>query len=166
MRGYSPCRFLFDRIFFTEARSFLSAKGVMLYFPLYLYNQKEQSEQNSLLEDNQSDNPQKTVNISYKLVEELVAAFQKEVSPEEIFYYIYAIFYSNTYRQKYQEFLKVDFPRVPFTKDYDLFVRLGKLGKKLVDLHLLRSPELNKPIVKFPDAVVNPTPLDPSSWLW
>jgi len=133
----------------SEARSFLSAKGVMLYFPLYLYNQKEQSEQNSLLEDNQSDNPQKTVNISYKLVEELVAAFQKEVSPEEIFYYIYAIFYSNTYRQKYQEFLKVDFPRVPFTKDYDLFVRLGKLGKKLVDLHLLRSPELNKPIVKF-----------------
>jgi hypothetical protein len=45
--------------------------------------------------------------------------------------------------------LKVDFPRVPFTEDYELFNRMGKYGGKLVDLHLLKSPELNNPIAKF-----------------
>ncbi len=72
-----------------------------------------------------------------------------DVPPEEIFYYIYAVLYSNTYRQKYQEFLKIDFPRVPFTKDYKLFKKLGKLGEQLVELHLLKSKELAKPITKF-----------------
>jgi len=72
-----------------------------------------------------------------------------DVTPEDIFYYIYATLYSNTYREKYQEFLKIGFPRVPFTKDYKLFQKLAELGKKLVDLHLLKSPELNKPFAKF-----------------
>jgi len=72
------------------------------------------------------------------------------VTPEEIFYYIYAVLYSNTYRTKYAEFLKIDFPRVPFTKDYKLFIQLGKLGKQLADLHLLKSKELEKTISKFP----------------
>lgn len=72
-----------------------------------------------------------------------------DISPEEIFYYIYAVVYSNAYRQKYQEFLKIDFPRVPFTKDYKLFQKLAKLGEQLVELHLLKSKELKKPIAKF-----------------
>ena len=76
---------------------------------------------------------------------------------KNIFYYIYAILYSNTYRTKYAEFLKIDFPRIPFTKDYKLFIKLGKLGEQLADLHLLkpaspagRSEELNKAISRFP----------------
>jgi len=73
-----------------------------------------------------------------------------KVTPEEIFYYIYAVLYSNIYRTKYAEFLKIDFPRVPFTKDYKLFIQLGKLGKQLADLHLLKSDELEKTISKFP----------------
>lgn len=71
------------------------------------------------------------------------------ISPEEIFYYIYAILYSNIYRLKYQEFLKIDFPRIPFTKDYSLFKELGELGRELVNFHLLKSQELNNPISKF-----------------
>lgn len=43
----------------------------------------------------------------------------------------------------------MDFPRVPFTKDYKLFCRMAELGKKLVDLHLLKSPELEPPIARF-----------------
>jgi len=72
-----------------------------------------------------------------------------DIAPEEIFYYIYAVLYSNTYREKYQGFLKIDFPRVPFTKNYSLFQKLAALGEKLVTLHLLQSPELDKPIAKF-----------------
>jgi predicted helicase len=39
--------------------------------------------------------------------------------------------------------------KVPFTKDYDLFKKLGEIGKRLVDLHLMKSDELNNPIAKF-----------------
>jgi len=70
-------------------------------------------------------------------------------NPEEIFDYIYAILYSPKYREKYNEFLKIDFPRIPFTKDYKLFWRLAELGKRLVDLHLLKSIELKSPNSKF-----------------
>jgi predicted helicase len=69
---------------------------------------------------------------------------------KDIFYYTYAVLYSNTYRTKYAEFLKIDFPRVPFTKEYKLFIQLGKLGKQLADLHLLKSKELEKTISQFP----------------
>ncbi|MEW6654182.1 MAG: type ISP restriction/modification enzyme, partial [Bacteroidota bacterium] len=82
--------------------------------------------------------------------EELKNNFKKDVTPEEIFYYIYAMLYSNTYRTKYAEFLKIDFPRVPFTRDYKIFTNLGKLGNQLADLHLLKSKELDKTISKFP----------------
>jgi REP element-mobilizing transposase RayT len=67
----------------------------------------------------------------------------------QIFYYIYAVLYSNIYRAKYAEFLKTDFPRVPFTKNYKLFCKMGEYGKRLVDLHLLESPELDPPTARF-----------------
>jgi predicted helicase len=73
----------------------------------------------------------------------------KGFGSKDIFYYIYAIFYSNIYRTKYAEFLKMDFPRVPFTKNYNLFIQIGKLGKQLADLHLLKSKELDKAISKL-----------------
>ncbi len=44
--------------------------------------------------------------------------------------------------------MRLDFPRVPFTKNYALFGELGRYGEKIVDLHLLQSLELNSPIAK------------------
>ncbi|MEK6692134.1 MAG: type ISP restriction/modification enzyme [Nitrospirota bacterium] len=66
-------------------------------------------------------------------------------------------FYSNIYRTRYAEFLKIDFPRVPFTRDYKLFKKMGDYGESLVNLHLLKpapdsdrgSPELDTPIARF-----------------
>ena len=57
--------------------------------------------------------------------------------------------YAPIYRKKYAEFLKTDFPRVPFTKNGDLFLQLAEFGKRLADLHLLKSKELDVPIAKF-----------------
>jgi predicted helicase len=57
--------------------------------------------------------------------------------PEDIFHYIYAIFHSPTYRSRYAEFLKIDFPRLPLTGNLNLFRALCRLGKRLVGLHLL-----------------------------
>ena len=60
-------------------------------------------------------------------------------NPKEILNYIYAILYSTTYRENYKEDLKYDYPRIPFTKDKNIFDRLQKLGGELIDLHLLKK---------------------------
>jgi hypothetical protein len=59
--------------------------------------------------------------------------------PEDIFYYIYAIFHSPQYRQRYAEFLKIDFPRVPLTSNKQLFWDLATKGDRLVQLHLMKA---------------------------
>lgn len=69
--------------------------------------------------------------------------------PEDVFNYIYAVFHSPTYRTRYAEFLKSDFPRVPLTSNLNLFRRLCGLGAELVALHLLESPKLTNPIARF-----------------
>ncbi len=83
------------------------------------------------------------------ILKTLSEAYKKELSQEEIFYYIYAVLYSNIYRTEYAEFLKIDFPRIPFTKDYKVFSKMAGYGKKLVELHLIKSGELDPPIAKF-----------------
>jgi predicted helicase/very-short-patch-repair endonuclease len=71
-------------------------------------------------------------------------------TPEDIFNYAYAIFHSPTYRTRYAEFLKIDFPRLPLTSDKELFRSLAEKGSELVSLHLMESPVLNTPITKYP----------------
>jgi predicted helicase len=77
-------------------------------------------------------------------------ALYTELTPEEIVYYIYAVLYSPTYRKRYGEFLKIEFPRVPLTKDYEQFKNLSELGKELVELHLLKHPSLSETEIGFP----------------
>jgi len=88
-------------------------------------------------------------NIPNALFENLESVYRKKVRSEDLFYYVYGIFYSTVYRKTYAEFLKTDFPRVPFAADYSMFRKIGKLGKELADLHLLKSPNLNPPLVKY-----------------
>jgi predicted helicase len=70
--------------------------------------------------------------------------------PEDVFHYMYAVFHSPTYRERYAEFLKIDFPRLPLTSDLGLFRALAEKGEELVGLHLMESPTLDHPIAKFP----------------
>jgi len=70
--------------------------------------------------------------------------------PEDVFNYTYAVFHSPTYRERYAEFLKIDFPRLPLTADPALFARLCALGAELVGLHLMESPELDHLVTSFP----------------
>ena len=76
-------------------------------------------------------------------------------SPEEIFHYAYAVFHSPTYRERYAEFLKIDFPRLPLTSNKDLFYALAEKGAELVSLHLMESPVLNNLITRFPISGAN-----------
>ncbi|MBF0343453.1 MAG: N-6 DNA methylase [Nitrospirae bacterium] len=118
--------------------------GTGSFFPLYVYPAKNKRELFS-----NPDGSQRRINISIIVSKSLSKTYKKEPSPEEIFYYIYAVLYSNTYRAKYAEFLKIDFPRIPFTKDYDMFIRYVHYGKRLVEMHLLKSPELDPPIARY-----------------
>ena len=88
-------------------------------------------------------------NFSPSLLHALKETHDRTPTPEEVFHYLYAVLYSPTYRAKYAQFLKTDFPRVPFTEDQKLFTKITHIGKRLVDLHLLKSPELDRPIARF-----------------
>ena len=148
----------------------VSAYDINYFFPLFLYPAKQEKRINTvsqiLMFEPEVGYQTKQPNIKKEIFEQLnkmystspsIPLLAKErgrgevaVTPEEIFYYIYAVLYSNTYRTKYAEFLKIDFPRVPFTKDYKLFIKLGKLGKELADLHLLKLKHTEKIISKYP----------------
>ena len=114
-------------------------------FPLYLYPDTDKKDLFSHTKESEKKQP----NISPELFAALSEVYQKEPTPEEIFYYIYAVLYSNIYRTKYAEFLKIDFPKISFTKDYELFSKMAEYGERLVDLHLLKSTELDSPVAKF-----------------
>ena len=70
-------------------------------------------------------------------------------SPEDIFHYIYAVLHSPTYRSRYAELLKIDFPRIPLPGSLPLFRDLAAFGGELVALHLLESPKLDTPVTRF-----------------
>ena len=67
-------------------------------------------------------------------------------SPEEVLGYIYAILFHKTYRTKYIDFLKIDFPKIPFTDSKDIFIKLSSLGTQLYNLHLMKDNDLNADI--------------------
>lgn len=73
---------------------------------------------------------------------------QTTFGPEDVFHYMYAVFHSPTYRSRYAEFLKIDFPRLPLTSDPGLFRNLAGLGEQLVGLHLMDSHAPN--IASYP----------------
>jgi predicted helicase len=71
-------------------------------------------------------------------------------SPIDLLDYIYAVLHSPTYRETYKEFLKIDFPRVPYPTDADIFWKLVALGGELRQLHLMESPTLSQFITQYP----------------
>lgn len=78
---------------------------------------------------------------------------QQTFGPEDLVHYLYALFYSPTYRSRYAEFLRIDFPRVPFTSDARLFCDLCILGKRLVELHLMEK--FGKISTRYPEKGTN-----------
>jgi predicted helicase len=106
-------------------------------FPLHLY----------------ADQPiyaERTSNFTDEFLQAVKKSLDAQPTPEEIFYYIYAILYSKTYRKRYEEFLKIDFPRVPLPSNNSLFREFSNLGEELVDLHLLKAAALDETEIGFP----------------
>ena len=117
-------------------------KGRERIFPLYLYPDTK-NPQKSLIKGKREPN------LSEDFLNDINSRLGYTPTPEAIFYYIYAIFHSPTYRTRYAEFLKIDFPRVPLTSNKKLFQQLSEYGEELVALHLMKSPKLDNPITQF-----------------
>ena len=127
-------------------------------FPIWIYNK----ESSLIFEENHPaqkdlfnggdcfDSKARKSNIKIEIIDKLSKVYKSKTNPEDIFYYIYGILYSNKYRQKYNEFLKTDFPKIPFAKEFKVFEKVSKLGKELAELHLLKSVDLKKTDAKFP----------------
>lgn len=144
-------------------------RGGESVFPLYLYREADSGSGNGkgggtmmMMFEDDVEYTERRPNINkgfYALLENIythqiagsdqIGNENRTPTPEQILYYTYAVLYAPTYRQTYAEFLKSDFPRVPFTTDYELFCELAELGEQLTELHLMKSDKLNDPIAKF-----------------
>ena len=93
-----------------------------------------------LFNKNELENTEEKVpNFTMKFKNLISSKEYSNSSPEEILSYIYAILYSPTYRDRYYEYLKIDYPKIPFTDNLDTFLKLSKIGKELIDLHLMKN---------------------------
>ncbi len=75
--------------------------------------------------------------------------FRETFAPIDILDYIYAVLHSPTYREKYKEFLKIDFPKIPYPKDTKTFWELVELGSQIREIHLLESATVEEFITEF-----------------
>lgn len=71
-------------------------------------------------------------------------------APIDLLDYIYAVLHSPKYRETYKEFLKIDFPRVPYPTDIDMFWKMVELGGQIRRIHLMESDVLNTPVTTYP----------------
>ena len=85
---------------------------------------------------------------------ELVKVFAEKIgvqfTPLTLFDYIYAVLHSPTYRERYKEFLKIDFPRIPYPENVEQFLALSALGEKLRLLHLMENVEPREGMATYP----------------
>ncbi|TAF45812.1 MAG: DNA methyltransferase [Sphingobacteriales bacterium] len=124
-------------------------------FPLYLYP-KTNGQQT--IGQTAERTPNLNTEIVKQIADKLGLAFTNEkettkdtFAPIDILDYIYAVLHSPTYREKYKEFLKIDFPRVPYPKDVQTFWQLVKLGGEIRQIHLLESAVVEKYITQYPE---------------
>ena len=144
----------------VDNRAFYSNKGIMSFGPLYLYPGVGKADL-SLFSRWAKGKDGRTPNLDSGFVEQIAAAtelrfvsdgcgdLRKAFGPEDVVAYIYAVFHSPGYRERYEAQLKLDFPRVPLPGSVDLFRRLAVEGHHLLALHLLESPKLGKPITTY-----------------
>ncbi len=137
-----------------DERTMYSNRGGTYLFPLYIY--PETKEQQTLHQSSE-----RTPNLNADIVKQIAAKLklkftnEKETTkgtfaPIDVLDYIYAVLHSPAYREKYKEFLKIDFPRVPYPTGADSFWQLVKLGGQLRQLHLLESDTVEHYITQYP----------------
>jgi len=121
-------------------KTILSSKDNANVFPLYLY-------QDTL------GHVEKVPNFDKATFGRIADGLKRKPSPEELFDYIYAVLHTPEYRERYKEFLKVDFPRIPYPTNAAAFKKLAKIGGELRETHLMKaslSTSGRKSLANFP----------------
>lgn len=126
----------------TDMNILASAKllGAGVQFPLYVSGAAGRN----ILEKTLSPN------FDHEVAKSIEDALGEDVVPQEVFDYIYAVLHSPRYRETYKEFLKIDFPRIPYPTDNDQYHRLVALGSELRKLHLMEGSENWERRISFP----------------
>ncbi|MFA6024390.1 MAG: type ISP restriction/modification enzyme [Candidatus Gracilibacteria bacterium] len=96
-------------------------------FPLYLYSQGSE----------------RVTNINQNIFNKIVG-IAGQVAPLEILDYVYGVLHAPPYRKRYLDFLKIDFPKIPYPKNKADFHMFAKIGSELRELHLLKSKLLDQ----------------------
>jgi predicted helicase len=118
-------------------------RGGGLIFPLYLYQEN-------------FGKIQRATNMKEEIVKKITAKIGVgKINEIQIFDYIYAVLHSPSYRNRYKEFLKTDFPHIPYPENDKQFERLAGLGEKLRKLHLMENVKPQKETANFPVAGTN-----------
>jgi predicted helicase len=146
--GLITCRqqssFDFQHIFITNYISdinsiSLQSKEISFCFPLYLYVEH-------------FGQMEKVANLNEAIVQKIAgkANNNSDITSEQFFDYIYANLHSPSYREKYKEFLKIDFPRIPYPENAEQFNKLATFGEKLRHLHLMENITVSNNFANFP----------------
>ncbi len=123
----------------------LQTKESSFVFPLYLYPEEGSMETERPWPPGPPGRSGRRANLDEKIWAEinrracLPGQACKETTPEEVFDYIYGVLHSPRYREQYREFLKVDFPRIPYPESAEQFGHFVSFGHRLRELHLLHA---------------------------
>jgi predicted helicase len=146
----------FDCVFVTNilTDTNMFRRGGPSIFPAYLYNRDISQ---GFVEQDCIRKPNLNMGVIATIAHKLDLPFTSEkglngteFSTIDILDYVYATLHSPSYREKYKEFLKIDFPRIPYPKDKETFWQLVALGGELRQIHLLESPMVNQFITSYP----------------
>ena len=116
-------------------KTLLSSKDNANVFPLYLYDA----------------NAERRPNINSGTWARINETVGRETTPEELVGYVYGVLHSAAYRERYKEFLKVDFPRIPYPESAERFGFLAAKGNELIQLHLMKDARRWPTGVTFPE---------------
>lgn len=142
----------------TAGSTSISSLDINYFFPLYLYPDTF---------DTHTHNPKRIANLNATIIKQFETQLGLRFSVEtdtntndtdphfaaiDVLDYMYAVLHCPQYRQRYKEFLKIDFPRVPYPNNTERFWQWVALGKQLRQLHLLNSPVVEQYITQYPIA--------------
>lgn len=149
--------FITNKIIDLRSWSCPGMQGGDCVAPLYLYNtpnaikniQSQDYGDTALFKKTASNpfqNADKIENFTVNFRKFIDEKYSSHFSPEDILGYIYAVLFHKTYRTKYIDFLKIDFPKIPFTDSKDIFIKLSSIGTQLYNLHLMKDNNLNNDV--------------------
>ncbi|MDR0610517.1 MAG: N-6 DNA methylase [Planctomycetaceae bacterium] len=147
--------FKFQHVFVTKYLSdicsvSLQTKETAFIFPLYIYPDNVLLKDTKRMPNLNEDIVNKiAVRLGLNYTQEKIES-KKTFAPIDLLDYIYAVLHSPAYRERYKEFLKIDFPRIPYPKDVTTFWTLAAFGFKLRQLHLLEEVEPLKNMATYP----------------